>query len=45
MSTSRVGASGASLVPASVPRTSRVALVTEALGFLGGVIILVAGVR
>jgi len=33
---------GGSLVPASVPRTSRAALVTEALGYLGGVIILVA---
>ena len=31
-----------SLVPASVSRTSRAALVTEALGYLGGVIILVA---
>jgi len=29
-------------LPAAVPRTSRAALVTEALGYLGGVIILVA---
>lgn len=29
-------------LPASVPRTSRAALVTEALGYLGGVIIVVA---